>query len=78
VIVSGIVVACRPEHLDAVREAIDALEWAEVHHPDPRGRLVVTIEARDTQESVARLLELQRLPQVMSAELAEYHVDVED
>ena len=45
--VSGIVVACRPEHLAEMTEAVNAFSWAEVHYTDPKGRLVVTIEADD-------------------------------
>jgi nitrate reductase NapAB chaperone NapD len=75
--VSGIVVACRPEHLDGVAERLNALAWAEVHYTDSRGRLVVTIEAADTDESRARLEQIQALPRVLMAELAEYHLEEE-
>ena len=70
--VSGVVVACRPENLDLVAEAVAAFPWAQVHHRDARGRLVVTIEAADSEESAARLRDLQELEQVVMAEMAEY------
>jgi nitrate reductase NapD len=73
--ISGIVMACRPEDLEATTSAVDALAWADVHYTDPRGRLVVTIEAADVDESVDRLKELQELPCVLSAELAQYCID---
>lgn len=69
--VSGVVVACRPEHLDPVAKAIETLAWAQVHHRDERGRLVVTIEAVDGHEGAARLRELQQLEHVAMAEMAE-------
>ncbi|HEY5657391.1 MAG TPA: chaperone NapD [Myxococcota bacterium] len=75
--ISGIVVACRPEDLEATAGAVDALPWADVHYRDPRGRLVVTIEAADVDESVDRLGALQRLPRVLSAELAQYCIDTQ-
>jgi nitrate reductase NapAB chaperone NapD len=75
--ISGIVVACRPEDLAETAEAVDALPWAEVHYTDPRGRLVATLEAADTDESVARLQEVQALPRVLMAELAGYYLDEE-
>ena len=76
--VSGIVVACRPEHLAETTEAVDAFPWAEVHYTDPNGRLVVTIEAVGVEESMDRLKDLQDLPRVLMAELAEFAVEDED
>jgi len=73
--ISGIVMACRPEDLEATASAVDALAWADVHYTDPRGRLVVTIEAADVDESVERLKELQNLPRVLTADLAQYCLD---
>ena len=70
--ISGVVVACRPEHLDPVAEAVQALPWAQVHHRDDLGRLVVTVEAADGDEGAAHLRELQQLEHVVMAEMAEY------
>ena len=76
--ISGIVVACRPEHLAETTGAVNALPWAEVHYSDPRGRLVVTVEAAGLDESMDRVQELQRLPRVLMAELAEYAIEEGD
>ena len=76
--VSGIVVACRPEHLAETTEAVDAFPWAEVHYTDPNGRLVVTIEADGVGESMDRVKDLQDLPRVLMAEMAEFAVEEED
>ena len=76
--VSGIVVACRPEHLDEMAEAVNAIPWAEVRYTDPNGRLVVIIEASDVEESMDRLGDLQALPRVLMAELAEFAIEDED
>ena len=76
-IVSGIVLASRPEHLAEVSQALEAISWAEVHFSDPRGRLVVIIEATDLDQSADRLKELQELPRVLMAELAQYCIDEE-
>jgi len=76
--VSGIVMACRPEHLAEMTGVVDALDWAEVHYTDPNGRLVVTIEAADIDESMDRLKELQQLPRAIIAELAEFVVEEAD
>ena len=69
--VSGVVVACRPESLDLVAEAVEAFAWAQVHHRDGHGRLVVTIEAADEGEGAARLRDLQQIEHVVMAEMAE-------
>jgi len=76
--VSGIVVACRPDDLAEVKEVLNGLTWAEVHYADPDGRLVVTIEADDVEESMDRLKQLQGLPRVLMAELAEFVEEDED
>jgi len=73
--ISGIVMACRPEDLMATTEAVDGLAWADVHYTDPKGRIVVTIEAEDMDESIERFKQLQGLPRVLSAALAQYCVE---
>lgn len=76
-IISGIVMASRPEHLAEVCRAVEAISWADVHFSDPRGRLVVTIEAADLDQSADRLKKLQELPQVLMADLAQYCIEEE-
>ncbi len=73
--ISGVVVASRPEHLVAVTDAVEAFEWADIHYSDPDGRLVVTLEADGMDDSIARFETLQRLPNVLSASLAEYQLE---
>ncbi len=73
--ISGVVVASRPEHLAVVTEAVEALPWANVHYSDPAGRLVVTVEADGVAGSVERFETLQKLPKVLSASLAEYWLE---
>jgi nitrate reductase NapAB chaperone NapD len=46
-----------------------------VHFSDPKGRLVVTLEASDIDESMERMKTLQALPRVLSAALAEFRSD---
>ena len=76
-IISGIVVASRPEHLAEANQALEAISWVDVHFSDPRGRLVVTMEAADLDQSVDRLRQLQELPHVLMAELAQYCIEEE-
>lgn len=73
--ISGVLVAARPEHQSQVRTEVEAFPWAEVHHHDPDGRLVITIEADDTEQAMARLREVKELPRVVLAEMVEHYVD---
>lgn len=76
-IISGIVMASHPEHLDELKQLVEAIPWAAVHFSDPRGRLVVTIEAADLDQSAERLKQLQVLSRVLMAELAQYCIEEE-
>ena len=70
--ISGIVVATKPEGLTEVGREIDALEYADVHYADPCGRLVVTVEAPDIEASMKRVEAIGRFRQVLSVSLAQY------
>jgi len=59
-------------------DVVNEFSWAEVHYSDPEGRLVVVIEADDVEQSMDRLKELQTLPRVLMAELAEFVVEEDD
>jgi len=74
-VISGIVMASRPNQMGELREAVDRIPWADPHFSDSVGRLVVTIEAADLDQSVERLRELQQLPQAVMAELAQYCIE---
>ena len=74
-IISGIVMTSRPEHLVEMSQAVEAISWADIHFSDPNGRLVVTIEAADLDQSAVRLQQLQELPRVLMAALAQYTIE---
>jgi nitrate reductase NapD len=74
-VISGIVIAAKPEDLPTVSAEVERLPWADVHISDSLGRVVVTIEAENIDESIERLKELQQLPGVLMAELAQYTID---
>lgn len=70
--ISGIVVATKPESLAEVEREINALEYADVHYTDPSGRLVVTVEASGIEASMKRVEAIGHFRQVLSASLAQY------
>jgi len=76
--ISGVLIVCQPERIQEVRTAVDRLDWADAHHSGDDGRLVVTVDAASTDESMGRLLELKAIPHVIMAELVEHYVGDEN
>ena len=72
IVLSGVLVQCRPEELDRVSDDLGALPWADVHQVDPAGRMVVTTEAADIHEGMDRIGALRAIPGVLTADLAEF------
>lgn len=72
--VSGVLLACQPADMASIEGAVNALDWAEVHFTEPVGRMVVTIEAESTRQSMDRLTHIKGIPRVISAEMAEYRL----
>ncbi len=77
VVVSGILVGCDPTKMDQVQERLELFEWAQVHHRADDGRMVLTLEATGTDESMDRLREIQKLDEVLMAEMVEYYFEDE-
>jgi len=71
-VISGIVVASRPEDQAEVRRELEALDHAEVHYSDPRGRLVVTIDAPGIDASMELVETIGKIPRVLAVSLAQY------
>jgi nitrate reductase NapAB chaperone NapD len=74
-IISGIVMASRAGRQAELLETLSAIAWLDVHFTEESGRMVVTIEAADVEQSMAQLRELQELPDVRTAELSEYYIE---
>lgn len=66
---SGVMVGTNPQRLEAVKMALNAYPWAEVHHWDDQGRIIVTIEGESSEDNVERLKVLKALPHVLCAEM---------
>jgi len=67
--IASIVVQARPEHLNEVADAIESLPSAQIYTRDPKGKLVVVIEAADTGSIGATLNAISLLPHVLTASL---------
>ena len=67
--IASVLVQARPERLAEVEAAIAALEGCEVHARDPRGKLVVVIEASNAGALGSMLNTIALLQDVFSAAL---------
>jgi periplasmic nitrate reductase NapD len=74
--IASILVQARPERLDEVEAAVFALSGCDIHGRDPRGKLVVVVDAPDTGTLGATLNTIALLPHVYSASLVFHAIDV--
>jgi len=67
--VSSIVVQTLPENVDAVIERLKESGVCEYHLHDPKGKIIVTIEGKDVEEDIAKLVEVQIIQDVIAADM---------
>ncbi len=67
---SSVVILTKPEHLEEVLASVRSSDACEYHLHDEKGRIIVTIEGKDTDEEVSKLKKIQTFPHVISAEMA--------
>ena len=67
--IASILVQVRPERLARAEAAIAALAGCEIHGRDPRGKLVVVVDAPDPGSLGTTLNTIAALPDVYSASL---------
>ena len=73
--IASALVQARPERLAQVEAAIAALTGCEIHARDPKGKLVVVMEATTAGALGATLNEIALLPDVFSASLVFHATD---
>ena len=73
--IASVLVQARPERLAQVEAVIVALKGCEVHARDPKGKLVVVIEASNAGALGTTLNEIALLPDVFSAALVFHATD---
>lgn len=74
--IASILVQVRPERLAEVEAAILAISGCEIHGRDPKGKLVVVVDAPDAGAIGTTLNTLALLPDVYSASLVFHAIDV--
>ena len=67
--IASILVQAHPENLDEVAASIAALAGCESHGRDPRGKLIVVVDAPDTGSLGTILNTISLLPHVHTASL---------
>jgi len=70
--IASILVQTRPERLAGVAAAIGAIDGAEIFQRDPKGKLVVVVEADGADPVGEKLTRISLLPDVITATLV-YH-----
>ena len=73
--IASILVQARPQRLDAVEAAIVALAGCEIYGRDPKGKLVVVVDAPDAGALGTTLNNIALLPDVYSASLVFHAID---
>jgi nitrate reductase NapD len=73
--IASVLVQARPDRLAEVEAAILAIGGCEIHARDPKGKLVVVIEAANAGALGATLTAIALLPSVFSASLVFHAID---
>jgi len=73
--IASILVQIRPERLDAAARAIEALPGTQIYSRDPKGKLVVVIEASDVGAIGTTLNRISLMPDVLTAALVFHGTD---
>lgn len=76
--VCGVLVFSRPEHTEAVQQQLEKEEGVEIHAVTEDGRLVVTVEKEDQQQTGDLLNRMQTLDHVISASMVYQYYDQEN
>ena len=68
--ISSIVVQCKSEHFDKVKEWCERSEFCDYHFGDKeKGKIIVTIEGKDVSEEIEKLKQIQVAPHVIAADM---------
>lgn len=73
--IASILVQARPERLASVEAAIVALAGCEIYGRDPKGKLVVVVDAADAGALGSTLNTIALLPDVYTASLVFHAID---
>ena len=68
--ISSIVVQALPKHIDALVAYFQEASYVDYHmHDKAKGKIIVTIEGKGVEEEIEKLIKIQRLPEVIAADM---------
>lgn len=67
--ISGILIQAKPHFVNDIIEQIKSNNFCEYHHNDELGRIIVTIEGKDTEEEINKLNLIKAIPQIIAADM---------
>ena len=73
--VCGVLVFAHPEYIKAVQKQLEGEDGVEVHAVTENGRLVMTVEKEDQQQTGELLNRIQTLDHVISASMVYQYFD---
>lgn len=75
--IASLLVQARPEKIPGLSVQFNALEGVEVHDTDARGRMILTVEAKDDRDLLGAIGEVENAKGVITTSLV-YHQIEED
>ena len=68
--ISSIVVQALPKNIDELVAYFKEADYVDYHlHDKAKGKIVVTVEGEGVEEEIEKLVKIQRLPQVIAADM---------
>ncbi|HIP18494.1 MAG TPA: nitrate reductase [Sulfurovum sp.] len=67
--ISSIVVQTLPENVESVIESLKQSGVCDYHMHDPKGKIIVTVEGKDVEEEIEKLVAIQILPDIIAADM---------
>jgi nitrate reductase NapD len=67
--ISSIVVQTLPQNVESVIESLKESGVCDYHLHDPKGKIIVTVEGKDVEEEMAKLVAIQILPNIIAADM---------
>lgn len=68
--ISSIVVQTNPKYTDEVVEILKVADFCDYHFHDEKGRIIVTIEGAGVEEEISKLVKIQEMEHVISADMS--------
>ncbi len=70
--IASLLVETKPENLEPLIRKVSGFPWAEVHHTEKEGRMIITVEGETSGDDVANFKTIKSLPEVISTSMIEY------